>query len=1038
MATVGNLFVNIGSSTAGLSKGLDTAKKKVDSFAQQTQGTMGLIGKAVTDSRIGGVVAVFGGIVERASQLKEQMAGFTSGVKAAQAAQENLTKAIEASKAAEAALAGAKGARRNIGMARAELAKGGIDPNKAAAALKVVDTSALKAKVAKATAVATAAELKYSDALMLSAAGGAGAPAMQRATELLTAAKLKQVEAEKALGAARKSNQAIEKTRSALSAKGIDTKDLSKSLKLADVGKFQQGVVDANKAVTDAQGAVTSAASGFRAFGLIGTGAALAVAAVAIAAIAATAALMSMTKAAAKRMDALKDEAALSGMSVEALQRLKYVYGELGVAEGVATSASMKLSVALEDAVRGGDEAREKFARLGLDYKAIAEMSPDAALQATMDHLRALGSSRERIAALKDVFGKSGFGLAGAVNATNEELAIAIERANRLVLPAAMVNDLADTNDAVEAMGHSLTNVSNMMGSTFSPVVRELADAIFDMATSDTEALMGGLQGIAVVCAVIYDVIALVVNALRMVWNIVQAVAGLVVGALLVAFAAVAKVVQVITYGVEFLIGSTHSMSAAIGAAASTAFSAAGEAAKAAGGDAKEAFGAAVDALNPNATTAVVKQIGASWEKTSAQMEGTPASVGVTLNESAVKAIEKTIDGLRNKFSDLSLGENESVIADLQKQGADTATIDEARALQAKIGALEQQQTITDQIAKAQQQIAEATMTAYDFAVATAKAGGATDTQAALLGSIQDELKLREKQKQALEETASTLEDMRTKVDQIGMSEAAVLQLKLQQSGATREQISEATKLQGILDNAKVGDALKSHFATLNSKLMEAQSNEQSLMETQLSNMGLAGDALARAVSQSLAINEQIAAAEKAAADRKTVEDTLNDLAETVGNIGKSDMDKLTMRLEKAGASTEDIARAADMQSKIDASSDSGGGGGGGGGKTSAGVTDSLSTALGSITIAGSISDGQAVQNQMLTEAVKQTQSLAAIATNTLPPSMGGDAGASMATLPSVRGVDRSETELVALMQASVAELREINTNTRAFAGVLS
>ena len=326
-------------------------------------------------------------------------------------------------------------------------------------------------------------------------------------------------------------------------------------------------------------------------------------------------------------------------------------------------------------------------------------------------------------------------------------------------------------------------------------------------------------------------------------------------------------------------------------------------------------------------------------------------------------------------------------------------------------------------------------MTAYDFAVATAKAGGATDAQAALLGSIQEELKLREQQKQALEETASTLEDMRNKVDQIGMSEAAVLQLKMQQNEAGVEQINEAMKLQGILDNAKVGESLKSHFATLNSKLMEAQSNEQSLMETQLSNMGLAGDALARAVSQSLAINEQIAAAEKAAADRKTVEDTLNDLAETVGNIGKSDMDKLTMRLQKAGASTEDIARAADMQSKIDASSDSGGGGGG---KSSAGVTDSLSSALGSITIAGSISDGQAVQNQMLTEAVKQTQSLAAIATNTLPPSMGGDAGASMATVPSVRGIDRSETDLVALMQASVAELREINTNTRAFAGVLS
>lgn len=1124
MATVGNLFVNVGASTAGLQRGLSVAQKKVDDFGKQAQSTLGNLGQVVP--AFGGVTGAIQSAFDKFSALKDMSGVFTAGVKAAAKAQQELTKAIEASKAAEAALASAKGSRKNVGMARAELAKQGINPNKASQALSIVDTTPLREKVAKSAQQAAAAEKALSDAqssaaaltaskhaerlaalrdgvtkaseklttaetalaaaqarkataaagrdpssgrymnaqaaaakaerdLQKAAEGVAAAqskkqaamdavaaatkagPTLQgeqailKATESLTAAKKAQAQAEAALGAARKKNQEIEKVRASLSARGIDTKNLGKSLQLTDLTKFQKGVEQAKAAVVDKEKALQAATSGFRAFGLVGKGAAIAVGAVAVAAVAATAGLLAITKAAAQRMDALKDEAVASGMSIESLQRLTHTYRELGVPQGAAANGSYRLAVALDEAVSGTEEARDKFSKLGLSYQQLASMTPDDALQQTLDKIRQLGSSRERLAALKDVFGKSGFGLAGAVNASNEELAIAKQRADALVLPTALVSDLADTNDAVEAMGAAFDNVKTMLGSAFSPVLRDLADSLFELMTTDTQALLGGLQAIALVCAVIYDVVALVVNALRFVWNLVQAIAGIVVSALAAAFSAVAKVVQAIAYGVEWLAGSDHAISQGIGNAASTAWATAEEAAKAAGQDTLEAFQAGIDAVNPNATVAVINQIGKSWEKTETAI-GQPIAVKPELDSSKVKEIERTMKGLREKATQLQFGESAATLKSLEGLGASQSQLDEARALQDSIKAMEAQKTIADQIAAAEDEIAKATMTAYEYTAKKAMLEGATEDQARALASMQEQLATVEKQKQAIEDTASTLNELRNKVDAIGKSEQDVLAAKLAQNGATQEQVNEAMRLQGILDASAADKSLQDHFSKLNDRLLEAQDNERALLEQQLKNMGLTGDALAGAVQKSLDIEKQITAAEKAAADRKQVEDTLAELTSEFQDIGLDEVGKLVRDLQKAGASQVDIEKAVGMKKAIDAA---------GGDKKDAaeGVTDSVSTAIGNLTLAGTVVDDSAWQDDLLSESMTQAELLSQIAENTARvPADGVQAGASLATVPAVRGIDRSETDLATLLQQSLVELKAINTNTKAFSEVLS
>lgn len=1105
MATVGNLFVNVGASTAGLAKGLDAAQKKVEGFASKAQSTLGSLGQAVP---LGGVGNAISSAIDRMSALKDMTSVFTEGVRAAKKAQEELTKAIEASRAAEAALASAKGARRNVGMARAELARQGINPNKAQKALSIVDTSPLREGVKKSAEAAKAAEKALADAQSSGAAltaakhaerlasmrenlrkatekhaaaekalaaaqarasaGGRlsgdpsvaratakvtaalnerksaqdalnsaqnaapilqGQQAILKATEALTAAKQKQVAAEAALAAARKRNQEVERTRAALSARGIDTKNLGKSLQLTDLGKFQKSVEAARSAVAEKEKALASASSGFRAFGLVGKGAALAVGAVAIAAVAAAAGILALARSKARAMDALKDQAVAAGISIENYQRLEHTYHELGVAQGTAAFSTMRLGYALDEAVQGSEDAREKFKRLGLDYAQIASMSPDAALNETIAAIRKLGSQRERVAMLKEMFGKGGIGLAAAVNATNEELAVAAERAEKLVIPADIVADMADTNDAVEAAGKAFDNMLTMLGSTFSPVLRDLADEMFNIFTADPQALLGGLQAIALLCAVIYDAVAAIVNILRVIWNIVQSLAGVVVTVLAAAFAAVAKIVQAIAYAIEWLAGSSHSVSEAIGNAASAGWETAKEAAKGAGEDVAEGFQAAIDAVNPNATLAVIDGIDKSMSGVRETAQE-PVLVNIRPNEAAIKEINKTIETLKEKAATLTLGEDEATLAKMKGLGATDEQLAETAALMQKVKALEASKEITEEIKKAQEEIAKASMTAAEFAWEKARADGATVEQADKIASLTQELELLEKQKKVREETLSALEELRTKVDAVGKSESEVLAAKMMQSGATREQIDEAVRLQEILDQAEVSESLADHFKTLNDNLVKATENERALLESQLKNMGLAGQALEDAVSKSVEINAQIAAAEKAAASRKEVESTLADLTEEFKDIGLDEIGKLTRKLKESGATQAEIAQAVSMKKAIDAA--------GGTEDPAAGVTDSVSTAIGSLTLAGTVTD-TAWQGSLVDTAQKQAELLAQIAANTaMQPAAFAESAAKAASSEGVRGMDRSQTDLAAIMSASLEQLKAINANTKAFSEVLS
>lgn len=1056
MATVGNLFVSVGASTRGLETGLKKAQADVASFASKAKSSFQ--GMEISIPGLEGLSIDMAKIIDKADGLRKAFMELGSGAKEAA----ERTKAIGK---AQQDLASLKGTRKNIGMARSMLAQEGFDPNKAASQLKIVDTSGARAKVTAAINAQREAVQRLAGAEAFRAKVAKGrdpftgqflsaadkAKMLQSATndiakaqEKVTAATASTTTAQKALGAVMDSNRKKEAVRGKLKGMGIDLGKGQSALRLPSLADAQAKLAALRQEAVDA-------ASGFKVFGLSLGKVVGPLGLIAAAGLAATGGLLALTRSMAGAMDRLKDAATAAGIGVEAFQDMENTLHELGVASGVAESASQRLGIKLEEAVQGSEEAQGSFARLGLSYADIGSMSPDAALTATIGRIRELGTHRERIAALRDMFGKGGMGLAAAVNATNEEFKTAQERAAKIRIPAAMVSQLADVNDKVEAAGKAFDKLKTMLASTFAPVLSDLADTMFEMFTADTDALMGAFQSIAVTCAVIYDVVALIVNLFKALHNIVMgvggAVAAFVTGALYVGVEAVTLLVK----GFEILTGQVGQWSSGLSDGAEVLKAATKELAAGARGDFADIGTNLYDAITPGATMGVIDGIANGMQQAQSVVEGEPVVLKAELNKDSLKKIDSELQQLRDKVQEMAIG-GEAV--DLQKfkgLGASDAQAAQYEALQKQLAALEQAQAAHETIAGLQDQIKKATMTAAQFAeyeAVTKK--GLSVADAAQVRALTEQLDLLEQQQKAREDIAAAVTDLQTKVDQLGMSEADILSQKLEQLGATDQQIQQAQQLQAILDAAKVDDALKSHFDALNTRLLDAQGQQEELLRKQLEGMGMTGQALEDALQRTLDIESQITEAERLKANQDKVAGTLEDLMDQLDRLKLGEAGYLQKQLTDAGATQAEIAQALAMQAEIAALQDTGKGAGSAASKASEaqGITETIDTAFGGMKLAGVVSAGEQMQRSLLSETEVQTGLLSSISASMTAMVGAGTAQDSSLLMAQDQpgtlaqavpiGLARQEMDMTTLVKQGNEYLKQIAGNTAAFAGVLT
>lgn len=934
MATIGNLFVNVGASTAGLQKGLKQASTQVQNFRNEVVGALGKVPATgfLTNAYIE-VEGFFKKIVGDAAgakkameevgkmnqQLAEMMAAnnlkITAATDKATKAQENLAKAHKYTKL--------KASSENVGKNLASM-----KPKLEAAASEYGKAQQNVGRAKTEEAVAAAID-KESRAL-----AKLNAMLAQR-----NALEHKRGKSESGLSAARsgmersgiKLDKAGNPNIGKLTEKAASTKANVQTVK--DGAIAQQAAL--GQKITDTVGSLKS----FAAMSITSGAGAAVLAGGMIAAVGASLALVASSAAAA---DALVDQATAMGVSASALQRQRDTMEQLGVSAGAAEGQMQRLQIS----IAGGDDhttgATKAFAKMGMSMADLKKMSPDKALETTLSAIRKIPDQAGRMKMLRDVFGRGGTGMAAAVNATAEEFENANKKAQALKLPDSMYEDLARTHDNAKMMGRAFENIQTMFSSTFAPVMDIITDSLFKMFTTDTSAMLGGMQAIAIVVAVIYDVVAATVNWIKMWWNILQAIAGGVLAVIVGIIGAILKQVQMWVYAFEVLTFSGHGISDSIGEAADTGLNMAKELAIGAGKDVGEAVTAGLDMVKPDGTMAVMNRIGTAYTDTKKGIEGNAIDLQAQADKAlaAVDEIKKQMVGLREAARTAGMDTLAKEI-DKIKQSAkgtdvdtskyiaeakslDTATkqrslmkeqADDSKKLASEYNALVMSSEdlaymkaielgltseMTDEYMRQQAYIEKMgkknanikTMTGLEDSAATAgmdekektiyqlKLNGALDDEILRARELLDLATRRTEAASKLKAVEDSMKGLKDTAATAGMDEKEKLIYQLKLNGAQKEEIAGAVKLFDLAQKRNKEKGIKDQGADLQKQIFEAGASRKEILEKMAKEAGLVGDKLNESVQNLLTLEKTLSDTQKLTAAKDNSVKTLEEMTE--------------------------------------------------------------------------------------------------------------------------------------------------------------
>ena len=919
MATVGNLFVNIGASTQGLEKGTQKARSLVKSLKSDISGSLSNI------PGLGGIL----GPIEKVFQAIQGVAGKS---KAATSSAKDAVAAIEreATKGVERVAS----LQTKLTAATAQATKAQGDLNAGAKYSKMLfqqrDIEGTLSRIKDRVAAATAEYKKAQEQVVKSASSVAVDGANQRqyaALERLTALARERVRVEKELSAVASKTG---RTKSVLESRGVtigrdggvDRAALQKAADTSQgvVSGLQTKLGEAKGVVAGLQSKLDGAKSAVKEVGRLAITSGAGVAFLAGGMVAATASAIGLTIAMAKQASELNDQAIALGISSSALTGLRDSMAMIGVPAGTAESAMQKLQIELENALEGSEDAAAKFKRLGIDINSLQGKDAAQGLEVVLGKVRQLGTQGAKVKSLRDLFGRGGIGMAAAVNATATELAEANTIAASLKLPDSMISGLDQTSDRVDAMYRAFDNLKMMFASAFGPAVQGMADSLREMMSTDFNGMLGGMQAIAVAVAFIYDIIALILNALRVVWNIIQALGGVIVTILVGAFTAVLGVMQAIVYAMEWLIGAGHDISGQIGKIVSGSVDTLKEAAKGAGGDVMEALGAGIDAFVPDATIAVAKGIANGYTNAKATIDSNPIIPKVE-NKEATKRLEdlgKMMDDLRLEASQLGMSDDQKKLGEMKRLGANPAQLAEAQALQEKIALFNEQQKIA-------------------------------------------------------EDVKGIMDDLQQQADTALMTEKEKLVYKLKQAGADQKAINDALLLNAAIEErtqlAEGQKAWGDFMKGLDKSLLDATTSREQQIRRLAEAAGLLGKDLDDAVTKAMEMESAIAAAEKAKKDQEDIASTLSNLQDEVRKSQIGDVAFEREKLAEKGATDAQLQQFDQLQAQLALTN--------GKPDEAQSMVQSIDTAFGQFKFAGDQGD------QMLSESVAQTDLLNRIATAT-------------------------------------------------------
>ncbi len=200
----------------------------------------------------------------------------------------------------------------------------------------------------------------------------------------------------------------------------------------------------------------------------------------------------------------LHDLSQRSGVSVEALSELRFVFGQTGVEAADLETAIKKLQKAVVEAAKGSKGANELITRLGLSVADLAAMTPEAMLSAFAAALAAVSNPSERAALAMELFGKSGTKLLPVLAQGAEGLARMRAYARDLGLTVS--TDAAQAADALDDAIGELTSTLRILvfevGAALAPIFLEIVTVLRGVASATIEWVRSNRDAIVTALAV--------------------------------------------------------------------------------------------------------------------------------------------------------------------------------------------------------------------------------------------------------------------------------------------------------------------------------------------------------------------------------------------------------------------------------------------------------------------------------------------------------------------------------------------------------
>lgn len=386
-----------------------------------------------------------------------------------------------------------------------------------------------------------------------------------------------------------------------------------------------------------------------------------------------------------KSIDNLNDQATALGVSTEALSRLSYAAAFSGVSTEALNTGLRKMLDNLGNAKAGSDTAAAAFTDLGIDLASFGNLTPDEQLGVLADKLAGIEDPARRMSLAMNVLGKGAADMMPLLMGGSQALAdLAAESDNTgntvSSLGAAKV---AAANDALDRLSKLATGVGQSLAIELAPYITAAADALFGMATSGDSVgtiVVNAMEKVTQGVAIASDYARL----LQVGWNVAQAGIGLAIAALLDDIDAIGKATVAL---LNLLPGVNLTWTDTIGAMSAALKEGANE-------DMAEAR----QAYDDFASGATSKKVGQFFQNIrdgadEAAKGALNAKAAVTTLPDAVdKAsakVEENLAKLRREVEQFGMSKGDKLGSDLAAQGATPAQVAEAKALQAKLDALE-------------------------------------------------------------------------------------------------------------------------------------------------------------------------------------------------------------------------------------------------------------------------------------------------------------------------------------------------------------